>query len=366
MSSLEHSPQSDQTGRPPRKHRRSQLAAVAALIAAFFVFWLAVSMIANDPVGLVFAFLAVFGLVWCIWYFLIRRGLKRLLVLPLALLALIALFTYGYDQKFQLGVVVVALVVFGLAAMTLLGVNWLLIVRHGGAPAPWRRGLYWFFVGQLGKYVPGAIWPMVAQMELGRRLGLPRRRSAAAFVLTMLVVFTSALFVASGALPLLGRDGTAGYRWLLVLTPLIAGLLHPRVLNRLLGLFFRLLRREPLERPLSGRGVIRAFGWALVAWAWFGLHIAVLMTELDVPVSRALPLALGAFAIAWCAGPVVMIAPAGAGVRELALVALLAPVLGPAGALVVALASRLFLTVADLLLAGLAALAATRRPAAAG
>ena len=49
----------------------------------------------------------------------------------------------------------VVAVVSGLAAMALLGINWLLIVRHGGAPAPWRRGLYWFFVGQLGKYVPG-------------------------------------------------------------------------------------------------------------------------------------------------------------------------------------------------------------------
>jgi diacylglycerol kinase family enzyme len=116
MSSLEHSPQSDQTGSAPRKHRRSQLAAVGALIAALFVVWLAISMIANDPVGLVFAFVAMFGLVWCAWYFLIRQGLKRFLVLPLALLALIALFTYGYDQKYQLGVVVLALVLFGLAA----------------------------------------------------------------------------------------------------------------------------------------------------------------------------------------------------------------------------------------------------------
>jgi diacylglycerol kinase family enzyme len=116
MSSLEHSPQSDQTVSRPRKHRRSQLAAVGALIAAFFVFWLAVSMIANDPVGLVVAFAAVFGLVWCAWYFMIRQGLKRFLVLPLALLALVALFTYGYDQKYQLGVVVLTLVLFGLAA----------------------------------------------------------------------------------------------------------------------------------------------------------------------------------------------------------------------------------------------------------
>ena len=116
MSSLEHSPQSDQRGDAPRKHRRSQLAAVGALIAAFFVFWLAVSMIANDPVGLAIAFLCVFALVWCAWYLLIRQGLRRFVVLPVALIALIALFTYGYDQKYQLGVVVLAVVLFGLAA----------------------------------------------------------------------------------------------------------------------------------------------------------------------------------------------------------------------------------------------------------
>jgi glycosyltransferase 2 family protein len=80
--------------------------------------------------------------------------------------------------------------------------------------------------------------------------------------------------------------------------------------------------------------------------------------DLGVPAQRALPLAVGAFAIAWCAGPIVMIAPAGAGVRELALVALLAPVLDPAAALVVALVSRLFLTIADLVLAGTSALIA--------
>ena len=61
----------------------------------------------------------------------------------------------------------VVAVLCGLAAMTLLGVNWLLIVRHGGAPAPWRRGLYWFFVGQLGKYVPGGIWPIVGPGRTG-------------------------------------------------------------------------------------------------------------------------------------------------------------------------------------------------------
>jgi uncharacterized membrane protein YbhN (UPF0104 family) len=234
---------------------------------------------------------------------------------------------------------------------------WRSLLIDLGSHLPVRSVAWVFFVGQLGKYIPGAIWPMVAQMELGRTLGLPRRRSAAAFMLTMLVVFASALFVASAALPLLGAE-SAWYRWLLVLAPIIAGLLHPQVANRLLSLLFRALRREPLERPLTGRGVLRAFGWSLAAWALFGIHLGVLVMDLGVPAQQALPLAVGAFAIAWCAGPIVMIAPAGAGVRELALVALLAPVLDPAAALVVALVSRLFLTIADLALAGMSALIA--------
>jgi glycosyltransferase 2 family protein len=232
---------------------------------------------------------------------------------------------------------------------------WRTLLTDLGSPVPVRPVARVFFVGQLGKYVPGAIWPMVAQMELGRSLGLARRRSAAAFALTMLVVFASALFVAAVALPLLG-DSAPGYRWLLLLAPVFAVLLYPRLLNRLLGLAFRLLRREPLDRPLTGPGLLRAFGWSLVAWVLFGLHIGILVIDLGAPAQRALPVAFGAFAIAWCAGPIIMIAPAGAGIRELALVALLAPVLSPASALVVALTSRLFLTIADLLLAGATAL----------
>lgn len=237
---------------------------------------------------------------------------------------------------------------------------WRALLADLGSPVPFRRATRVFFVGQLAKYIPGAVWPLLAQMELARVLGVPRRRSAAAFVLTMAVTMAGGVFLAVATLPLLGTDDAAGYRWLLLLTPLVPVALYPPVANRLLGLGFRLIRREPLDRPLTTRGVARAFGWTVLAWTVFGLHIGVLVAELGVPAHRAIPLGIGAFAVAWCVGPIVMIAPAGAGVREVALVALLAPALGSGGALVVALASRLFLTVADLLLAAAAGLVATR------
>jgi len=36
-----------------------------------------------------------------------------------------------------------------------------------------------FFVGQLGKYLPGSLWALLVQMELSRKAGIPRSRGLA-------------------------------------------------------------------------------------------------------------------------------------------------------------------------------------------
>ncbi len=39
-----------------------------------------------------------------------------------------------------------------------------------------------FFLGQLGKYLPGSVWTVVAQADLGRDHSIPPRRTVAASV----------------------------------------------------------------------------------------------------------------------------------------------------------------------------------------
>ena len=85
----------------------------------------------------------------------------------------------------------------GVVAMALIGVNWLLILRHTGAAAPWRRGMSWFFVGQLGKYVPGGIWPIVGQAELAHRGATPRGAAYFSTAMSMVATFLGAATVAA-------------------------------------------------------------------------------------------------------------------------------------------------------------------------
>jgi len=238
---------------------------------------------------------------------------------------------------------------------------WRAVLADLGGRLPVNAGARVFFVGQLGKYLPGSVWPVMAQMELGRDHQVPERASGAAVGVFLLVVVGTGLVVAAAAAPLLGPDAVHTYWWLLAALPLALLALVPPVLNRLLALVVRLVRRPPLPTMLSATGVLRAAGWALVSWLACGVHIWVLAAQLGAGGPLLLARATGAFAAAWCAGFLLLVAPAGAGVREAALVLLLGGVLTRPQGTVVAVVSRLLFMLADLGWCAVALLA-RRRP----
>ncbi|MEV0967391.1 lysylphosphatidylglycerol synthase transmembrane domain-containing protein [Microtetraspora glauca] len=237
---------------------------------------------------------------------------------------------------------------------------WRALLADLGSPLAFRDAAKIFFIGQLGKYIPGSLWPVLAQMEMGRDHAIPRSRSAAAYFLTYPVYLGSGLLTAAVTLPVLAGGSVAKFAWLLLLIPVLAAALHPSVVNWGINLGLRLLRKPPLERPLSRRGVLVACGWAFAGWAAYGTHLALLVHGLGATGPKAALLSVGAFALAWCLGFIVVIAPAGVGVREVAMVAALAPVLSQDTAIAATLCSRLIVSVGDLVCAALAGISARR------
>lgn len=220
-----------------------------------------------------------------------------------------------------------------------------------------------FFIGQLGKYIPGSVWPILTQMELGARAKVPRTRSASASVLTMILSLAGGLLVAGATLPF--AHYSAGYDWVFIFVPVILVCLYPPVLNRLLNKLFALTKRQPLDQPVSLGMLSKALGWSLLAWLANGVQVWILADKLGAPPARTFLIALGGYAFAWCVGFVLIFAPAGAGARDVLLIAALAPVLPHGGALAVALVSRAVNTISDLLVAGAAAFRRPKIPAAA-
>jgi uncharacterized membrane protein YbhN (UPF0104 family) len=240
-------------------------------------------------------------------------------------------------------------VVFGLAAMALLGVNWLLIVRHGGAPAPWRRGLYWFFVGQLGKYVPGGIWPIVGQAELAHRDRTPRPVAYWSTAMSMVGTLLGALGVAAIA----GMVSPAGSRivpilFCIGLIVVFAALASPRIRGALHRLGDRITPRE-LRLPDAGwfAGIVSRY---LPVWVLFSGMNIFSVRALGVTLDADLVVTLiYATCVSWIAGFVIIGLPGGLGVREAVFISMMTAPLGAGLAVSVAVISRVVSVAVDLL-----------------
>ena len=89
----------------------------------------------------------------------------------------------------------------------------------------------------------------------------------------------------------------------------------------------------------------------------YGLHVAVLAAAFrPQSVGTLLAASVGGYALAWAAGLIAIVLPAGAGARDLTLVLALGAVLPTNPAVAVAVVSRAVTTVCDLALAGVAAI----------
>lgn len=251
-----------------------------------------------------------------------------------------------------------AAVLVGLIANML---SWRGAMASVGADLPLRQAGRVFFLSQLGKYVPGSVWPVLAQVELSRDSGVSRLRGAVGAVVAMIVGVITSGSVAVAVLVLPDRTVRGEYWWLTLVVPVAAALVHPRVMTFALTLTLRTLRRPGPVPDLSSRGLLRAVWWSTLMWGAFGAHAWLIARDLVPGAPTGYLAVTGAFALAWVVGFVVVIAPAGLGAREAALAVALAGVLTGGQALALALLSRVVMTIADAVAAGVAVAAARRR-----
>ena len=163
-------------------------------------------------------------------------------------------------------------------------------------------------------------------------------------VALLLGLIVGILVAAVCLLPSEAADGP-WWPWALVLVLPLLVVLHPAVLRRIMLLVLRLTRQPVADVDIEAGALLRAAGWSLVMWATMGVQIWLLLEDLGGESDHAFILSVGAYAAAWVTGLLVVVAPAGAGAREAALVLVLTPAMGRPAALALAVTSR-FLTIA--------------------
>jgi glycosyltransferase 2 family protein len=206
-------------------------------------------------------------------------------------------------------------------AMTLIGLRWRACLAAVGAePLPGHGEVVrWYYAGELGKYLPGGVWPVLGRGELARRGGIGRSAAYASVALSLAALYGAAVL------------------------PLGLVLLHPRVVESVRGGISRVARRPIELRAPDLATIARLLVSYLPAWvAVAGCSVAI-GRALDVGGS---PWRLAAATIlSWVVGFAAVPVPAGAGIREAVFVATAGIPGGLAAA--VAIAARICFVVVD-------------------
>jgi glycosyltransferase 2 family protein len=235
-----------------------------------------------------------------------------------------------------------------------------------GAPLPLAPAGRVYFVSQLGKYLPGTVWGMVALVTLSREYRVMRKTSLATGLLVLAFSVATAVLLAGLLLPFGALQSVRHFWYVGLLLPLALVGLHPRVVGTVLDWALRRIGRLPMPRRMSYAGTLRVAGWQSLCWLLYGLHAWALVLGVGGAASpTTLAVSIGGFALSYAIGPLFVLMPAAAGVRETAIVLTLGTAVGGTTALAVALVSRMVLVVIDFSQAGLWSIGA-RRTARAG
>ncbi|TDT33363.1 lysylphosphatidylglycerol synthase domain-containing protein [Naumannella halotolerans] len=225
---------------------------------------------------------------------------------------------------------------------------WRVLLAGMGAPTRLADITVIYGIGQLGKYLPGGVWNILAAAELGADRQIPRRTSAAAMATATVMSLVTALAVGCLTFIFAPSELLQDWGWVAWFIIPFSICLLPPVFNWLLRFAFRLARMEP-PQPISWGKLGLATLLSLAGWVACGLQLFVVGVGLGIGLDlQSVITTIGVGALAWAAGLLFIPAPAGAGIREgvieIALTGALAP--GALGALW--LLTRVLFVLADL------------------
>jgi len=214
-------------------------------------------------------------------------------------------------------------------------------------------------VSQIGKYIPGKVWYTVGRMYLAKKHGVSEAKTAVSTVMETAMSLLSAVILFGLAVTLVPRGMIPARVYLaFLLVPFCVVAVYPPILSRVTGLILRKLHMPVFEIRMTFRRLLGILGMYVLQWVIQGFGCYLLIRSFyPIDLSR-LPMVAGAFALSWILGFIVLVSPAGLGIREGIFTFALQLVVPEPVAIIAALMSRIWITGSE----GLLALAFTLLP----
>ena len=263
----------------------------------------------------------------------------------------------GHAWQFHFGWLAASGILYLLSTM-FCGLFWHRTLRVLGQPVGLGRALRAYYVGQLGKYVPGKAMVVILRTGLVRGQGGDASLAAASVFFETLTMMSTGALMGAAIVAVWFREQTLLFSAALAVMAVAGVPTLPPVFRRLVRLF-GVGRSDPaISEKLAALGYgTMLLGWLLTGLGWIilGLSYGAVLCGLGVVGGLSLEqlhLHTAAVTLATVAGFVSFV-PGGAVVREAVLAQLMVPYLGDVVSLVSAILLRLVWLVTELVISGI-------------
>ena len=233
--------------------------------------------------------------------------------------------------------------------------SWRLLLRTWRSPLRPLDATRIWFVSSLGKYVPGKVWSIGAMAVLAREAGASPVAATGSAIIMQIVNLAAgfAVVAVAGAGELLQSSPVLRLAaWLIIIATIVGLALGPPLLVWTVRSVTRLVKRPMPDMPdITRSALLLVFAANVTAWVAYGVGFGIFWSALLGRGGGISMAALAVYTASYLLGFLALVAPGGLGVRESILIGLLISLrlATPADAALLAAASRIWLTVLEIL-----------------
>jgi uncharacterized membrane protein YbhN (UPF0104 family) len=227
---------------------------------------------------------------------------------------------------------------------------WQAIIRCLRSDIAFPNAFWVMAASQTAKYVPGGVWFALGRVYLAKNKELSPETIGVSVIIETGLTFLVGILLFFLALSLSRPENIVNYLLLIPVFFFFLLVLYPPVLNRLVNLGLKIIKRPAIRFELSYRQLLGIAFYFLGLWLAQIIGYFLLINSIyPIPIGR-FPSLTAIYIISWMAGFIVILAPGGLGVREGTMSLLLSALVPSALAIGISFISRVWITIFEIVI----------------
>lgn len=254
------------------------------------------------------------------------------------------------DFKMNWGIFALSMIFYFIYKVTLASL-WHYITYLNDSSIKYKDAVVSYLYSILGKYIPGKVFMLAARIPAYEKAGVKMRKVTICFFLENICTLLGAAFLFLISLFFFPNEVLQDYMWAVVALIVVFFIcINPKIINWGLRILGKVIKKDDMEIPMTYGQMIKVVLLFIGNWLIVGMGFYMLVYSIyPVPLSEALYCG-GIYGLSAIIGILAIFTVSGLGVREGIIAVGLALIMPDSYVVIVSIISRLWATVAELIL----------------